>query len=147
MSDFHYLNPYLKEKLQNLNEDGKLLGREDTFTAQIYVGCYDTESDFERPVMEIREVCQNFVEDEGLCVNVRDTFYQYGSDGEGGNENGAIVELIHYPRFPKSQPQETITVQALDLAEILMNRLNQKRVSVVTTEDTYTLQNPGHSEV
>lgn len=135
----------LKQKLQDLNESGRLLGKEKTFTARIYVGAYDTERGFERPMPEIKEACQSFVEDVGLCVNVRKTFYQYGSDGEGANESGAIVELIQYPRFPK--PEEKITVQSLNLAEILMKRMNQKRVSVVTTGRTYTLQNPEHSEV
>jgi len=134
----------MKEKLE---EEGKLLGVEETFTARIYVGCYDTEKDFTRPLMEVKEVCQNFVNDEGLCVNVQETFYQYGSDGSGGNENGAVVELIHYPRFPKTHPEETITEQALDLAETLMERLNQKRCSVVSSNKTYTLQNPDHQDV
>ena len=138
----------LKEKLQSLNESGKLLGREKTFTAEIYVGAYDNEKDFTRPIAEIKEVCQFFVQDEGLCVNVRETWYAYGDgDGEGGNEPGAVVELIHYPRFPRNQPEESITAQALNLAEILMDRMNQKRVSVVSSTDTYTLQNPNHPDV
>jgi hypothetical protein len=58
-----------------------------------------------------------------------------------------VVELIHYPRFPRSQPEESITVQALNLAEILMERMNQKRISVVTSDETYTLQNPEHPNV
>jgi hypothetical protein len=138
----------LQKKLQSLNETGKLLGRENTFTAEIYVGAYDTEKDFTRPVAEIKEACQFFVQDEGLCVNVRETWYAYGDgEGEGGNESGAVVELIHYPRFPRSQPEESITVQALNLAEILMERMNQKRVSVVSSTDTYTLQNSNHPDV
>ena len=138
----------LQKKLQSLNETGRLLGREKTFTAEIYVGAYDTEENFTRPVAEIKEACQFFVQDEGLCVNVRETWYAYGDgEGEGGNESGAVVELIHYPRFPRSQPEESITVQALNLAEILMERMNQKRVSVVCSDETYTLKNPEHPDV
>lgn len=131
--------------IEELFEEDKVIGIEDTFTARIYVGCLDTEKGFERPIAEIKATCQNFVEDVGLCVNVQDTFYQYGSDGDGGNERGAIVELIQYPRFPK--PEEEITETALELAELLMERMNQKRVSVITSIDTYTLQNPEHPEV
>lgn len=142
----HYVNPELRKKLQSLNESGKFLGKEETFTARIYVGAYDTEEDVSRPIMEIKEACQFFVQDEGLCVNVQETWYSYGDgEGSGGNERGAVVELIQYPRFPK--PEEEIVVKALDLAEILMDRANQKRVSVVTSGDTYTLQNPTHPDV
>jgi len=144
----HYTNPELRKKLQSLNESGRLLGREKTFRAEIYVGAYDNEKDFTRPIAEVKEACQFFVQDEGLCVNVWETWYAYGDgDGEGGNEPGAVVELIHYPRFPRSQPEESITVQALNLAEILMDRMNQKRVSAVCSDETYTLQNPNHPDV
>lgn len=144
----NYLQPELNEKIEDLESSEKLLGREETFTARIYVGAYDTEKDLTRPVAEIKEACQFFVQDQGLCVNVQKNWYGYGDgEGEGGNEPGAVVELIHYPRFPRSQPEESITVQALNLAEILMDRMNQKRVSVVTSSDTYTLQNPNHPDV
>ena len=137
----------MKELLQRLNEQGKIVGREKTFSARVYVGCYDTERDLTRPLMEVKSICQEFVNDEGLCVNIQENWYAYGSDGEGGNEHGAVVELIHYPRFPRKNAEETITEQALRLGEILMEQLNQKRVSVLTTNDTYTLQNPSHQEV
>ena len=129
-----------------LRDQGKLVGKEDTFTANIYVGCLDDEKGFERPVAEVKAFCQDFVEQEGLCVNVQETFYQYGGDGKSGNERGAVVEIIHYPRFPRESPKKSITEQALKLAEKLMHRMRQKRVSVVCTDHTYTLQNPSHPE-
>lgn len=132
---------------QRLEEEGKLLGEEPAFNARIYVGCHDTERDFTRPLMEVKSICQEFVNDEGLCVNVQENWYAYGSDGEGGNEHGAVVELIHYPRFPREDPEHSITEQALRLGEILMEHLHQKRVSVVTSTKTYTLQNPDHEDV
>jgi len=136
----------MNSKLLELEEEGKIVGVEDTFTAKIYIGTYDTEKDFTRPVAEVKEACQFYVNDTGLCVNVQDTWYAYSDgSGNGGNERGAVVELIQYPRFPK--PEEDITELALELAEILMERMNQKRVSVITTNKTYTLQNPEHPEV
>lgn len=132
-------------KVYELEEEGKLLNSEDTFSAKIHVGCYDTEEEIQRPVAEVKASCQEFVEEDGLCVNVQETFYQYGIGGEGGNEMGAVVELIQYPRFPKTE--ELIANKALQLAEILMERMNQKRVSVITTNTTYTLQNPEHKDV
>ena len=131
-----------------LREKGKLLGKESTYRAQIYVGCLDDEKGFERPVAEVKAFCQDFVEDVGLCVNVKETFYQYGNgEGEGGNERGAVAELIHYPRFPRENPKKSITEQALELAEKLMHRMRQKRVSIVCSDHTYTLRNPDHPKV
>jgi hypothetical protein len=138
-------------QVYDLKEEDKILGIEDTFTARIFVGCLDTEKTengpgtFERPLAEVKAACQEFVQERGLCVNVQKTFFQYGSDGDGGNENGAVVELIQYPRFPKTEM--AITNLALELAEILMERMNQKRVSIVTSDETYTLKNPEHPEV
>ncbi len=131
-----------------LRDQGKLVGKEDTFTADIFVGCLDDEKGFERPVAEVKAFCQDFVESTGLCVHVQEVFYQYGDgEGNGGNERGAVIGLIHYPRFPRESPKKSITEQALKLAEKLMHRMRQKRVSVICTDHTYTLQNPDHPEV
>lgn len=143
----NYLQHFLKQKHQELDEAGKLLNKVETFTARIYVGFYDTENDILYPSSKAERICQEYVEEVGLCVNLQDTCYQYGSGGNGGVENGVVVELIHYPRFPLQQPEETITIRALNLAEELMEKLHQKRVSVVTTTDTYTLQNPNHEKI
>jgi len=136
----------MNSKLLELEEEGKIVGVEDTFTAKIYIGTYDTEKDFTRPVAEVKEACQFYVNDTGLCVNVQDTWYAYSDgSGNGGNERGAVVELIQYPRFVKDE--DKIVELALELAEILMERTNQKRCSIVTSTTTYTLQNPEHPEV
>jgi len=134
-------------KREELIESGKLLNTAETFTARVYVGLYDTESDLEQSQIKLRRSCQQFVEEVGLCVNVQETVYQYGSNRTGGKEKGAVVELIHYPRFEHGNPEEKITVNALDLAEMLMEEFHQKRVSVVTNTETYTLQNPDHEDV
>jgi len=134
------------EKTLDLRKQGKLVGKEDTFTANIYVGCLDDEKGFERPVAEVKAFCQDFVEQRGLCVHVQEVFYQYGNgEGEGGNERGAKIGLIQYPRFPKEESE--IKEIALNLAEKLMHRMRQKRVSVVASDTTITLQNPSHPEV
>ena len=135
----------MNQKLLELQEEGKIVGVEPTHTARIYVGCLDTEAGFERPVAEIKAFCADYVKDVGLCVNVQKTWFAYGDDGEGNNEGGAIVELIQYPRFPKAE--KDITKQALDLGERLIKRMNQKRISVICTDQTYTLQNPNHEEI
>lgn len=137
----------LVDKLLDLEDSKKLLNVADTFTARIYLGLWDTEENVIYRKSRVKGFCQSYVERVGLCVNIQETGYRYGAGGEGGMEPGVVVELIHYPRFEQENPKDSITTKALDLAEMLMEQYHQKRVSVVTTDETYTLRNPNHSEV
>lgn len=91
----------------------------------------------------IYEICQEYVtkvKDEsedniGLCVTITPTCYEY----PGGWENGFIVGLINYPRFPSSNKH--LIDHSLKLAEVLMKEFEQLRVSVVTPDKTYMLSN------
>lgn len=53
-------------------------------------------------------------------------------------EPGAIVGFVNYPRFPRSS--EKLTEKALALAERLRKGLKQFRVTVVTPDNTYMLE-------
>ena len=102
-----------------------------TYTATIYVGLLEYVKPADRPrkrqwsVSEVEHICGKFCDEIGLCVTVTPTTFVY----TGGDEPGAIVGLINYPRFPKSQSE--IRVEALKLASILATKLGQKRLSVV----------------
>lgn len=74
---------------------------------------------------EIVNACQRYCE-RGLCVSVFPCHYAY----KFGQEEGAEVRLINYPRFPKHP--ETIEEQALDLAE-----LSQGSCSIVSANRTW----------
>jgi hypothetical protein len=72
-------------------------------------------------------VCSDFCNAVGLCVTVTETSYRY----TGGAEQGVIVGLINYPRFPSAP--EAIWERAEQLASLLRERLRQ---------DSYTIQAP-----
>lgn len=78
-------------------------------------------------------ICREYVDTVGLCVTITKTEYAY----TGGKEDGVIVGLINYPRFPATPA--TVRKRALALAGILRKRLGQTRVSVVFPDETVML--------
>ena len=105
----------------------------ETYTAQIYTGLQVGYSDAIHSIEEVEHICEKYVQC-GLCVTVTQTKFFYVN----GNEDGAIIGLINYPRFPSSQLK--IKKQALELARILLNELEQLKVSVVFPEETIMLE-------
>lgn len=77
-------------------------------------------------VRACREFCAR-----GACVTVTPTAYVY----TGGAEDGVLVRLINYPRFPKS-PAE-IKELALALGEHLKAALFQGSYSIEFPDVTY----------
>jgi hypothetical protein len=69
-------------------------------------------------------------------VTVTPTVFIY----KGGREDGAIVGLIQYPRFPASE--DDIVKKATDLAETLKARFKQLRVSVMTPQHVFMIGDP-----
>lgn len=114
-----------------------------TFWANIYVGLLDTDKSKELgysecfPYGAIEHICKEYCNETGFCVTVTPTKYIY----TGGEEDGAIVGIINYPRF-FSTP-ELLKERALILAEKLRDILNQYRVTVVMPEETVMLSRPG----
>ncbi len=104
-----------------------------TFQASIFCGLQGYTSSY-HSVEEAEEICQEFVDDVGLCVTVTPTKFVYTN----GREPGVIVGLINYPRFP-SEPED-IKAKAVRLAMNLLKAFGQKRVSVVCTDETIMLE-------
>ena len=71
-----------------------------------------------------RQVLQDYVM-SGACVSISEEEYVYTM----GNETGIVVNMINYPRFPKTE--EELLKQAVDLAELLIERLYQGSCTVV----------------
>ena len=83
---------------------------------------------------DAREIIDQFIEDvNGDCVTITPTEYIY----RDGSEPGFMVGWINYPRFPRDG--EEIERRALILAEMLMEGLEQNRVSIVTPSKTIML--------
>jgi len=110
-----------------------------SFNVQIWVGLRSGYGEYIHPIEKVREICDKFVntlDDRGLgdCVTITPTEFRYVK----GWEPGVIVGYINYPRFPRNEGQ--ILKKAMQLAELLRVQLFQERVSVVTPETTYLLE-------
>ena len=82
-------------------------------------------------INQIKQVCREFCFEVGLCVTVNPTDYIY----TGGEETGAIIGLINYPRFPaKSGKIKSI---AIKLALEIMQKCCQQSFTIETPNKTY----------
>lgn len=112
----------------------------ETYKADIYVGLQpgyefgDGDAEESYFIEEVEDICQNYVDRVKLGVTVTPTTFVYVD----GSEDGAIVGLINYPRFPSTP--EKIKETAIDLAKILKEELGQYRVSIVCTDETIMLE-------
>jgi len=80
-------------------------------------------------IKSIEESCRRFCM-EGLCVTVTPTKFIY----TGGQEDGAEVGLVNYPRFPSTP--EAIRTKASFLALKLMEDCCQLSVLIVSPDGT-----------
>lgn len=111
-----------------------------SFEAKIYVGFKEFTNNerttfIEHTLEECESLCQKYCTNIGLCVTVTPTKYIYTQ----GNEYGAIIGFIQYPRFPLEE--EGIKKRALELGEILMMHLGQLRVTINFPDSVEMLTN------
>lgn len=92
-----------------------------TFWARIYIA-----GPLERAKLTCQEFCMT-----GLCVTIEPTTYIY----TGGVEDGVVVELVNYPRFP-CEP-EYLASKARELGLTLKYALFQQSFMVMTPDQTY----------
>lgn len=106
-----------------------------TYTATIYCGLRDGYG--EEINSSYPDAINDYINNRsgGLCVTCTPTTFYYN----GGQEPGIIVGIINYPRYPFSD--EKIRRLALELAEELMIKCKQYRVSIVFPEETILLEN------
>jgi len=74
--------------------------------------------------------CRQFCETEGACFSVSPCAYVY----TGGMEDGAVITLINYPRFPSTHDE--LEEKMGRLAEHMRAKLFQK---------SYTIEGPRRS--
>ena len=79
----------------------------------------------------LREYCFDF----GFCVTVTPTKYIY----KGGQEDGVVVGIRNYPRFPKEQ--QVLMNQAVSIAKELIKSTYQWSCMIVGPEETVWLSN------
>lgn len=98
-----------------------LIKRARSFPVTIYIaGSYN----------KALEVTQNYCDEVGYCVTVKQVSYVY----KNGKEEGIEVGIINYPRFP-AEPIDIID-KAKEIAERLRVGLEQESYSIQTPHDT-----------
>ncbi len=92
-------------------------------------GVADCDSETHRiwiagPIAEIERACAEFCTERGFCVAIEPVRYVY----TGGREDGAVVTVLNYPRFPKSAGQ--VCSAAGELALFLIECVYQGSATV-----------------
>lgn len=95
-----------------------------TYTIRIYLS---------GPIEVAKQIIREHVLAHPLCVTIEPTTFLY----TGGEEQGYVVGLLNYPRFPTA-PNE-LNVRAKILAELLRDRTFQRSALVVTPTETIWL--------
>lgn len=105
-----------------------------TWQAQIFCGLRKGYGEVYFSIEKVYEICQEYVDAIGWCVSITPTRFVY----KEGTEEGAIVGVIQYPRFPKVE--EELERRTIDLAHILLVELEQLRLSIVLPTRTITIE-------
>lgn len=106
-----------------------------TFKAEIYIGYREQYTDVVHTHEELIDICKEYCDTVGLCVAIEPVHFVYTK----GDEYGAKITLINYPRFPKES--KDILLTAHEIGTILMKSFKQYRISIVTNDNTYMLEN------
>jgi len=106
-----------------------------SFTAQIWMGFKEGYDGKIHTMEELKKICKDYVNDAKLCVTLTPTEFIYVD----GDEPGAMIGLIQYPRFIVSE--EELKKIAIKLAKIIMLAFKQFRCTIVTNDTTFMLEN------
>lgn len=101
-----------------------------SYTAQIYVGMRERNTDQVRSIQMAREWLQNHVNEHGLCVTLTATEYIYTN----GSEPGFIIGIINYPRFPSTP--EIIRNRAFIIANAMRELFRQGKTTIVFPDES-----------
>jgi len=82
------------------------------------------------PIEVAKQIIRQETMREGLCVTVESTTYIY----TGGEEQGYVIGLINYARFPKEN--EEIIARAKDLLHKLLDGTYQRSATMMTPTET-----------
>ena len=89
--------------------------------------------------MQAETLCRRWVM-RGACVQVIPCSYIY----TGGEEEGILVRLMQYPRFPR--PEHEILEMAVELGQYLAQELCQVSFSIETPENVVYYQAEGYEK-
>ena len=104
-----------------------------TYEAKIYCGLKEGYDGRTHILAEVELICQAYCNQVGFAVTITGTKFVY----KNGYEDGVIVGLINYPRFPSTKKQ--IREHAIAIAKKLQSEFKQQRVSIVFSDKTMML--------
>jgi len=113
----------------------KIIKAVNTYQATISLGLREGYTETIHSINEVKSCCQDYCNSVGLCITVTPTTFIY----KDGNEDGCFVGFINYPRFP-STPEEILNT-ASKIANDLMIKFNQDKVSIICSDKTYMIEN------
>lgn len=105
----------------------------DSFNIQIWLGLREEYSEVRHTIEEVYDYCQWLCNIRKACFTVTPTRFIYVD----GYEDGAVIGLINYPRFPKDR--QRLIYDSWEIAEKLKEHFKQTRVSITTPIKTYCL--------
>ena len=91
------------------------------------------------PIEKAKEVLRRDCWRDGLCVTIEPTLFIY----TGGEEQGYVVGLINYPRFPADR--ESIWQRAEHLAGLLLEKTHQQSILIMSPEKTLWTRRAPHT--
>lgn len=107
----------------------------ETAVIDIYVGLKEGYDGIQHNLDELERQLQKIC-DSGLCVTIIPCKYIY----KDGNEQGAVVRLINYPRFPSDL--KSLKERAIEIASELRSHFGQYRMSIQAPDVTYMITEP-----
>ena len=86
-------------------------------------------------IVQIKQVIREYCQETGFCVTVSPTTYIY----TGGEEEGVVIGIINYPRFPSDSKAQFR--RACYLAGRIKRKCNQSSFTVMSPERTWWFYN------
>jgi len=106
----------------------------ETTTVKIYLGLREGHTDKVHNLDEVKDFLQDYVNKSGLCITISPTSFIY----RGGREEGIIIGLINYLRFPTQLKK--LEQIAEEIASLCKEKYNPKRVSIEYQDRTIMLE-------
>lgn len=94
------------------------------------VSTYWTRIYLSGPIEEAKRVLRKMCIEEGLCVTIEPTTFLYA----GGEEQGYVVGLVNYPRFPSTADE--LTLMARRIVAALLKETHQWSAMIANPEFT-----------
>lgn len=101
----------------------------DNTEIKIWLGLREGYSEKIHDPSEVREFLSEIINENPICLSITPTEFLY----KDGWEPGVVIGLINYSRFPKESDE--IRIRALDIANKLMKKFRQRRVSLTLSNE------------